>query len=425
MPAAETTNRKNLLLLVQLRWLAVVGQVITIAVVHHALDVALPLVPMGAIVALLVLLNLLTLLRLHRQSTVAHAELFAELLLDVAALTAQLYLSGGATNPFAFLYLLQITLGATLLDARSTWILVACAGAAFLLLVPFHRPILLPGDDANAFFLLHVLGSFISFVLTACLLVLFITRINRNLRARDQHLADLRQQSAEEDHIVRIGLLASGAAHELGTPLATLSVILNDWRHMSVFEEDEELTEEIDEMQSQLDRCKQIVSGILMLSGTARGEGTIRTTARAFVDDTVREWRASRSTAAFDYQNDFVPDAAIISDVALKQVLFNLFDNALEASPAWIGLTVRRQEDTMVIVVRDAGPGFRPEMLESLGKPYQSSKARPGSGLGLFLVVNAIRKLGGTVAAANNPGGGASVTLTLPLATLSGPTRHG
>jgi len=79
----------------------------------------------------------------------------------------------------------------------------------------------------------------------------------------------------------------------------------------------------------------------------------------------------------------------------------------------------------MVIVVRDAGPGFRPEMLESLGKPYQSSKARPGSGLGLFLVVNAIRKLGGTVAAANNPGRGASVTLTLPLATLSGPTRHG
>lgn len=425
MQTAETTNRKNLLLLVQLRWLAVVGQVITIAVVHHAVGVTLPLVPMAVVIACLVALNLLTLLRLRRQLVVVQAELFAELLLDVAALTAQLSFSGGAANPFAFLYLLQITLGATLLDTRATWALVVCAVVGFLLLIPFHLPLDLPGDVADEFFLLHILGSFVSFVLTACLLVLFITRINRNLRARDQHLADLRQQSAEEDHIVRLGLLASGAAHELGTPLATLSVILNDWRQMEVFDTDDDLAEEMDEMQAQLDRCKQIVSGILILSGAVRGEGTIRTTVRDFIDDTLLEWRASRSPAAFHYDNTFAPDAAIVSDAALKQVLFNLFDNALEASPAWIGLVVRRQEDALVITVTDAGPGFPAQMLESLGKPYQSSKPRPGSGLGLFLVVNAIRKLGGSVVAANNPGGGASVTLSLPLAVLSGATDHG
>lgn len=420
MPMLEMTNRKNLLLLVQLRWLAVIGQIVTILVVHWGMGIALPLIPMAAIVLLLIILNVTTLLRLRDQRGIAHAELFIELLLDVAALTAQLYLSGGAANPFVLLYVLQIMLGATLLDTRSTWVLVAFAGVGYLALMAFNRPLAVPDGDADAFFALHVQGSFIAFALTTCLLVLFITRINRNLRERDAHLADMHRQAAEEDHIVRIGLLASGAAHELGTPLATLSVILGDWRRMPVFRKDPELTQDIVEMQAQLDRCKQIVSGILISSGEARGEGTIRTTVRDFVDAVVLEWRASRSPATFDYDNVFAPDAAIVSDAALKQVLFNLFDNALEASPSWMGLSVSRQEDKLVIAVKDAGPGFRPEMLESFGKPYQSSKNRPGSGLGLFLVVNAVRKLGGMVSARNNDGRGAAVTLTLPLAALSG-----
>lgn len=425
MPAMEMTNRKNLMLLVQLRWLAVIGQVATILIVHYGIGITLPLEPMAAIVMLLILLNGATLARLRNEKAISNVGLFMELLLDVAALTAQLYLSGGAANPFVLLYVLQISLGATLLDTRSTWALVVLASIAFLLLMVFNRPLLLPGGDADEFFNLHVQGSFISFALTACLLVLYITRITRNLQERDAHLADLRRQAAEEDHIVRIGLLASGAAHELGTPLATLSVILGDWRRMPVFRKNEELAEEMAEMQAQLDRCKQIVSGILVSSGEARGEGTIRTTVRDFFDDAVLQWRASRSPAKLDYDNAFEPDAAIVSDAALRQVLFNLFDNALEASPAWVGFSVSRQEDKLVVVVRDAGPGFRPEMLESFGKPYQSSKNRPGSGLGLFLVVNAVRKLGGMVSACNNSRRGAFVTVTLPLAALSGTDRHG
>ena len=176
-------------------------------------------------------------------------------------------------------------------------------------------------------------------------------------------------------------------------------------------------------MQAQLDRFKQIVSGILMSSGEARGEGTIRTTMRDFLDAAMLEWQASRSPATLDYDNAFEPDAAIVSDAALKQVLFNLFDNALEASPEWVGVAVNRQEDKLVISVKDTGSGFSPGILESFGKPYQSSKNRPGSGLGLFLVVNAVRKLGGAVAACNNPDKGATVTLSLPLSALSGATN--
>lgn len=415
----NVTDRKNLLLLVQLRWLAVIGQVVTILVVHFWFEIALPLTQLAIVIAFLIGLNIVSLLRYRYRNIVSNTELFLALLLDVAALTVQLYLTGGAANPFVSLYLLQVTLAAVLLDAWSTWALVVITSGCFVWLTAFHRDIFSWRGHGGDFAWLHIQGMFACFVLSATLLVLFITRINRNLRARDAHLASLRQQSAEEDHIVRMGLLASGAAHELGTPLATLSVILNDWQHMPTLKEAPELSQEITEMQLQLDRCKTIVSGILMSSGEARGEGTLRTTVNAFLDGLAAEWRASRSPRGFDYTNAFGQDEAIVSDTALKQVIFNLFDNALEASPNVVRVCVGRTDGDLVITVTDEGPGFSAEMLAEFGKPYRSSKGRPGGGLGLFLVVNVMRKLGGLVVAQNAASRGAIVTLTLPLTSLS------
>ena len=135
----------------------------------------------------------------------------------------------------------------------------------------------------------------ICFALNAALLVTFITRISRNLRERDAHLAGLRQRAAEEEHIVRMGLLASGAAHELGTPLATLAVILGDWCRMPFFTSDQELYQEVTEMQVQIQRCKVIVSGILLSAGEARSESSVRTTVCTFMNELAAEWRYMRN----------------------------------------------------------------------------------------------------------------------------------
>ncbi|MBW8811315.1 MAG: sensor histidine kinase, partial [Lysobacter sp.] len=121
----------------------------------------------------------------------------------------------------------------------------------------------------------------------------------------------------------------------------------------------------------------------------------------------------------FDYQNSFGEDAVIISDSGLKQMICNVLDNALEASPGWVGLEAWRDEDKLVLRVSDAGPGFAPAMLSHFGKPYQSSKGRPGGGLGLFLSLNVVRQLGGSIAARNREPSGAVVTMSLPLSSLS------
>lgn len=414
----ETVGQQNMLQLIQLRWIAVVGQIMTIAYVALVFRIELPLLEMSAVVACLVALNLFSLFRPRKHGDVTNGALFLGLLIDVGALTALLYLSGGATNPFVFLYPLQVTLGAVLLEAWSTWTLVAVTSLCFAGLTRFYVPLQLPSGGTEALFQLHILGMLICFVMDVGLLVVFMTRINRNLRARDARLADLRQRAAEEDHIVRMGLLASGAAHELGTPLATLSVILGDWRRMPVFRDDPELLQEIEDMQAEVQRCKTIVTGILLSAGEARGEAPAVTTISGFFDALVEDWRATRPVAVLDYEKDLDEDAAIVSDPALKQVICNVLDNALEVSPDWVGFSVARDGETLTLSVRDRGPGFAPEMLAQLGKPYQSSKGRPGGGLGLFLVVNVVRKLGGRVSAGNRAEGGAKVTLQLPLAAL-------
>ena len=410
---------KNMQQLIQLRWIAVVGQVATIATVHVGFGIRLPLEHMLAVLYCLVAFNLVSVLRLRNRRPVQHVELLVALLVDVGMLTAQLYLSGGATNPFAFLYLLQVILGAVLLKPRYTWVLVVVTSVCFAGLGLYHRPLDIPLDHVRGLSSPFVLGLLLCFALNAALLVIFISRIGRNLRQRDAHLADLRQRAAEEEHIVRMGLLASGAAHELGTPLATLAVILGDWCRMPFFTSDPELHQEVSEMQAQVQRCKSIVSGILLSAGEARGESSVETTLCKFMDELAQEWRSTRPVVRFSYENQIAHDLPMVSDSALKQMVCNVLDNALEASPRWTRLTVASDNETLTLTVTDQGPGFVPAMLVQIGKPYQSSKGRPGSGLGLFLVVNVARTLGGTVQARNRPEGGAEVTLRLPLESIA------
>lgn len=417
--ADATAGVKNLQQLIQLRWTAVIGQVLTIEMAHYSLGLVLPVREMLMVVACLALFNVVSLLRLRMGRPVRNVELFLALLIDVAVLTVQLYLSGGTSNPFAFLYLLQITLGAVLLRGAYIWTIVAITVACFAALAEYHLPLALPQDLDQGLSSLYMLGLLVCFVLNASLVMVFITRIHRNLRERDARLAAARRRRVEEEHIVRMGLLASGAAHELGTPLSTLAVILGDWQHDKRLLADAALREEIAEMQTQVQRCKSIVSGILLSAGETRGEASTQTTVRTFVDALADEWRSTRSMPKFVYENQFGTDTPMVSDTTLKQMVFNVLDNARDASPAWVQLTAARHADALRITVTDAGPGFSADMLSRLGTPYQSTKNRPGGGLGLYLVLNVARTLGGSVVARNRAEGGAEVTIDLPLAAIA------
>lgn len=417
---ARDAGLRSMRQLVQLRWIAVCGQVVTILFVHFGLSIALPLEAMAVVLALLVAFNLGAVAWCRWRPVVGTRALFVSLLVDVLALTLQLHLSGGIGNPFVLIYLLQVVLAAVLLRPFASWLVaaLACVGVFMLALVP--GPVSLQADPASGIANPYVGGLLISLVMVATLLVVFVGRIGRIVRDRDASLAALRQRAAEETHVVRMGLLASGAAHELGTPLSTLAVILGDWRHLPHFESDPELLQDVVEMQEQVLRCKAIVTGILASAGSSRAEDATPTTLRTFLDEVAADWRTRLPDGGFTFRNAIAPDLPIVADTALRQMLFNVLDNAREASPASVRLRAERDEEALLVEIADDGPGFPPDILAHLGEPYRSGKGdRPGRGLGLFLSYNVARTLGGRIGARNVAGGGAVVTLRLPLDALS------
>lgn len=418
MPEPAHAGLRGMHQLIQLRWIAVGGQLLTILIVYFGLRIALPLGWMLGTLAALALFNLASQFVWWRTGRVSEGALLAALLVDVASLAFQLHLGGGIANPFVFLFLLQVALATVLLRPPGNWIVAAATALSVALLIAVPSPTRIHVDLSQGLADLYVQGLLICFVLIAALLVVFITRIGRILRERDARLAELRQRAAEEEHIVRMGLLASGAAHELGTPLSTLSVILGDWQHLPSMSSEAEIYHDLVEMQAQVARCKSIVTNILLAAGETRGEAPVQTTLHAFLDDLAAQWRALSGPADFRYARRVAPNPWIVADAGLRQMVFNVLDNALEVSPARVELEISGGGDDLVIEVRDAGPGFDPDVLARLGTPYNSTKDRAGGGLGLFLSVNVARTLGGRLAVRNLPQGGAAVTVTLPLAAI-------
>lgn len=413
-------DRKNLKLLIYLRWVAVAGQVTTIAFVELVLGIPLPTTAMLLVLLALAGLNLVSLVWLRRGTSDGRWRTLLALVIDLLALTTQLALSGGATNPFVSLYLLPITLSAVLLDRRTTFTLIGLTVVLFSFLVAFGRPLELPSSGLDLF-TLYIFGVFLGLLLGAVLVAIFMSEINRNLRQSDERLAALRERAAEEDHILRMGLLASNAAHELGTPLASISVILSDWRRMPRLAKDPDLILEIGAMEAAANRCKKIVTEILMSVSEENLAQPAATTVNDFIEDLVEDWRVARSFSNLRCSSATVSEIEIVPDDTVRQVVQTVLDNAADASPDWVHLHHRILGDRLAIVVADNGPGFSDEIIDRVGIPFQSTKGRAGRGLGLFLVMNTLRKLGGTLIAANQPGGGAEVTIEIPLIALTVP----
>lgn len=413
------TRGRNLMQLVRLRWMAIQGQVLTILLVHWGLGIRLPLAPMLSLLLVLVAVNLFNGARARGGSAIPDGEIFASILVDVAVLTGQLYLSGGGGNPFMHLYLLQVVVCTALLGARRGWVLAGLSSLCIALLNVWYVPLDYGAIGASTQAYLAATGVLACYGVNVVLLLNFGARIAHNNRLRDERLARLRQQAAEAEHILRLGLLASGAAHELGTPLASMSVILGDWQRLPALAADAELQDDLASLRQQLERCKKIVSGILLSAGQVRAESAEPQALRHYLAGRLADWQKTRRPADFRFDMAAFDDELIAADAVLGQMLDNVLDNALEAAA---GGAVRAQawvaDDVLHVQVTDAGPGFAPDILRNLGRPYQSSKARPGSGLGLFLSMNVARAFGGAIEAGNLSEGGARVLVTLPLQSV-------
>ena len=418
-PAAEHLRR-----LVLLRSVVLFAQAAAVLTVRFYLDVQLPWAWMLAILLALAVVNLLTWVRLQRNTAIGEREFFLQLMLDVLALSGLLYLSGGSTNPFVSLYLLPLVIAATTLPGRYAWGMTAATAGCYSLLFFSHHP-LLPGLEAHADhgIGLHLTGMWLNFLLSAVIIAFFIARMAAAIRARDAELALQKEDALRNERIVALGTLAAGAAHELGTPLSTMAVVLGDMR--SDYADKPELAGDISVLRSQVEACKSTITRMIAAAGQARAEGGGQQPVNEFLHETLEGWRMIRPGVSLTERLvGPAPAPAVLTEQTLRQAIVNLLNNAADVSPESVELDGSWDREQLRLEIRDRGPGLSREAERLAGHGFFSTKpAGEGNGIGLLLAKATLERLGGQVSLRPRAGGGVCTLLELPLRALT-PRPH-
>lgn len=398
--------------LVSLRWLSVVLMLMTGLVIAPMFGIRAPTASILVVAASLSAWNLLTRKLLSLHADAGAWPLFVDLAVDLMAWGSFLYLTGGATNPMISLLLPLIAVGATLLPAPLAWALAGIAVALYSWLWTHHIPLAM-ADHAHAISW-HLGGMWATFAVSATVIAWYITRMNRAMRARDEALANAREQRLRNERVVALANLAAGAAHELGTPLGTMRLLVDELKR-DLTQPDQQ--EDLKLMASQIDQCKEILSRLTAAAGRARAEGPMVRGVKDWLDrllDTLLEQRPGLQLT----RNDTAPDTRVSVDVALDQAVRNLVSNAVTASAGKsVDIETRRRGDMIDLTIADRGPGMPAGLLETLHHPeLRTSLPTEGLGIGLLLTVSSIEHCGGSLDYAPRPGGGTIAHVTIPIA---------
>ncbi|MCX7184591.1 MAG: ATP-binding protein [Nitrosospira sp.] len=411
---SQSPLSKNLQRLFLLRNIALVAQCLTFALVHWVLEMQLPWTEMVAVATLLAALNLATWVRLRRNWPVSSIEFFAQLLIDVFALSALLYFSGGSTNPFISLYLLPLTIAAAALPWIYTWAMAAITISCYTLLLFYYVPLPHDHSEHTSEFNLHVSGMWLAFVLSTVLIAWFVVKMGISIRERDKDLAQAREQALRNEQIIALGTLAAGAAHELGTPLATMAVVTGELQ--KEYPDNSEFQHDVKILRDQIAHCKRTLTQLLADVGQARAEDGSGQAVDHFLQQVLDKWQLMRPMVKFSYRSNGVqPAPQILGAHLLSQSLLNLLNNAADASLDRIEIESRWDQQELLLEILDYGKGLSEEAVQRAGQAFFTSKPGQGFGIGLFLANANIERFGGSVSLTNREGGGARTQVRLPL----------
>jgi two-component system sensor histidine kinase RegB len=415
--APENDARQNLRWLFVLRNLMIVGEGLVIFISLYGLDIPLREVPLWAILTLLSLFNWWTWLRLSSREPISENELFIQLSCDVLAITAILYFTGGATNPIAWFFLLPLIIAATVLPQEYTWYMVMFTSGCYTMLMGYYEPL----PDIQPFDVglpqehglraihgmhasmgkheldLHVFGMWFGFVFSAVMVAYFVVEMAKNLRARERSLAEAREQSLRNERVVALGTLAAGAAHEMGTPLGTMAILIGEIENEASTVTSDELSEKMKILREQVSRCKQALSVMSATAGEIRAESGHLMPLTTYLDGVVKSWKQQIRNAKLDYRKAGTkPAPDFLAEQTLTHALINILNNASEVSLKGISLIVRWDQRVVTLRILDTGPGIPPDISRQLGKEPVSTKDN-GLGVGLFLAFSTIHRLGGDI----------------------------
>jgi two-component system sensor histidine kinase RegB len=402
-----------------LRWLAVLFQLSAIALAFTLLPMNISATPLLVIVACLAFFNLIVSLRLKRTFPVTDLEIMLHLIIDSIALTALLYFAGGSTNPFISLLLVPVVLAAAYLRGIHVfWVLFSCA-VLYTFLMTNYLPLPPVGDRFGGDFMVHIYGMWGTFILSALVGAILVYSLSRTGRERDRQLAGMQQRLLRNEHIVSVGAMAAGTAHELNTPLSTIAMLAEEIELQAG--NDEQLHEDAREIGLQVNHCKVRLQRLQQAAEMARGNGGKQMPLDEALMSIIRAWSALRSE--IELTKSFRLDEAplIYEKHALSLILMNLLNNAADASldnnSSHINISARTDGVDLHVVIEDDGKGLSKEQSTLAGNVSFSTK-QEGLGLGLILSNATLEQLRGELRMERLQQGGMATRIRIPLDSL-------
>ncbi len=409
--------RRNVRLdtLVRLRWLAAIGQTVAVLVVHYVFDFNLPLTACLLVIACSAALNLVLRLRFRPIQRLEPDRAAWLLAFDIIQLALLLFLTGGVENPFVFLFLGPVLISATALPPRMTLMLGALAALCATALVFFHLPLPWVSDEPLELPPIYLLGVWFSLLVALGVIGAYSWQIAEEARLLTDALAATELVLAREQHLSQLDGLAAAAAHELGTPLSTIAVVVRELER--ALEPTSPHSEDVKLLREQAQRCREILAKLTQLS--ASSEPFDRSKLSALIEEVVAPHRNFGVAIDVALPADRAAEPVGEHNPAIIYGLGNLVENAVDFARERVEVAARWSDGEVVIAIADDGPGFAPEILDRIGEPYLTSRGRPpggegeisGLGLGVFIAKTLLERTGAALTFANRaaPEHGASV----------------
>lgn len=420
------TGQMRLDTLVRLRWLAVAGQSAAVVGVSSGLGYALPLGACFTVVAAAAVLNLVLRLRHPVNERLDMWRAAALLGFDIMQLAALLYLTGGLENPFAIMFLAPVLISATALPPVPTAVLGALAVACASFLAVFHLPLPWSSLGGPGLPWIYVAGVWTAIMLSVCFIGVYAWWVAEEARQLSDALAATELVLAREQHLSALDGLAAAAAHELGTPLATIALVVKELdRSIGA---DSDLKEDVVLLSEQVERCRTILRRLTTLDeGGAPHE---RMTLGHLLDEIAAPHRHFGIELVIDVTGDGESEPIVQRNPGLLYGLGNLVENAVDFARSRVNVAARFDREHVEVTITDDGPGFPPEVQTRLGDPYVTSRPQrraegeqtgAGLGLGVFIAKTLLERSGAEVTFRNvePPSTGAQVEIIWPRTALA------
>lgn len=408
-----------------LRWLAVGGQSLAIIIVYFGLGYALPLWPCAAAILAGVALNVAVSAGLPSSRRLSDRETTAYLAFDQMQLAALLFFTGGIENPFAILFIAPTAIAASSLNLRNTIALGMLSFALVTVLAVYHYPLPWEGEEILGLPPLYIGGLWIALVLGIGFTAIVAFRVATEATRMSAALGATQLALAREQRLSSLGALAAAAAHELGSPLATIAVVAKDIsRDLGAGSPH---AEDLTLLQSQVARCRDILGNLASYEDPDESY-TATVPFPALLEEVATLFRGMGPEIAIDTHE--APGLVIRRSAELLHGLTNLLENAVDFAASMVTLTAKGNAVSLVLEIVDDGPGFAPEIIHRLGEPYVTTRPgrgalseedlgpsapqddqHAGMGLGFFIAKTLLERTGARVTFANRPEGGARVRL--------------